>query len=40
MGMAKALKFTGNDYSNASSAFYIAAVVMAVPNGEYHVLIS
>jgi hypothetical protein len=35
MGMATALKLVGNDYSNASSAFFIAATVSVIPNSKY-----
>ena len=33
MGIAADLKLSGNDYTNASSAFWIAVVVCEVPNG-------
>ena len=34
MGLSDALHLVGNDFSNANSAFFIAIVVMVIPNGR------
>jgi hypothetical protein len=36
MGLNKDLKLKGNDFSNASTAFFIAYLIAEVPNGELH----
>jgi hypothetical protein len=33
MGLNSDLKLTGNDFSNASTAFFIAHLIAEVPNG-------
>lgn len=34
MGITKDLKLKGNDFSNVATSFFIAYLVMEVPNGE------
>jgi hypothetical protein len=36
MGLTPDLKLAGNDFSNASTAFFIAYLIAEVPNGEQH----
>lgn len=39
MGINADLHLTGNDFSNASTAFFIAYLIAEVPNGESHLVI-
>lgn len=34
MGLNKDLKLTGNDFTNAATAFFIAYLIAEIPSGE------